>query len=766
MNLDYNQIELIDKIQLQEDKILAAAEFYTKSGFYIIPIRPNEKAIPPKRDGISYNSATNNPKTARTWFSGKYKGWNIGLCCGAEDGIFVLDVDSHGEKNGFDALEQMVEDHGEFQTAAQITPTGGEHYVFCWFENGRSSTSKIARGIDTRGGDGNNGSHIVAWPSTINGRQYQWKRTGRVSEAPPWLEDLLGTPWDTQSRGSGRGNENVDDQSLETHFSAREIWSMLKCINPDGLEYEEWLQIGQAIHSQHPDDTGLKLWDAWSRKGDRYEEGECDKRWSGFKAYGPIRIGTLIHYAKAGGYVIKPNVTELDFSGEKSDYEQLIEEMNRDWGIAVVGGKIRIVGTGLNQDPEQDLQLLTLDDFKSLNMNRKVAVETAGGTKAVPVAQIWLSDEKRKEYRGGIHFRPDQPTEFDAANGLTYNMWRGWKVKPKEGSWKLLKAHIREVLCNNNHAHYKWILDWMADMYQDPANPKGCAVVMHGVEGCGKGTFMEAMGRTLGRHYKHLTQESHLTGQFNGHMQDAMLVFADEVTYGGSRKTSGNLKALVTEPKLMVERKGVDAYSFKNCARIGIASNEDWFIPAGPQSRRWFVLEVSDKYAQNDRWFTPIYEEMDNGGIEAMMYELMERKITSNLKTAPVTDALLEQRDRFAESRFDSLQAWMFDVLEARDVGAMCFESDSLEDTGWASIVSKPDLYGVYKAWCNNSGLATQPITKSRFYNEITRYGFIEVRPNTDKVVARMGGVRRRMYQVPDHNEACAIFTKLTGKEL
>lgn len=277
---------------------------------------------------------------------------------------------------------------------------------------------------------------------------------------------------------------------------------------------------------------------------------------------------------------------------------------------------------------------------------------------------------------------------------------------------------------------------------------------------------MEALGRTLGRHYKHMTQEDHLTGRFNGHLQDALLTFADEVVYGGSKKTAGTLKAMVTEPKLTVERKGVDAYSFKNCARVGIASNEDWFIPAGPQSRRWLVLDVLPDKANDEKWFNDIYREMGNGGIEAMMYELMEREITSNLKHAPHTKALQGQRERFLESRMDSLQQWWYDCLESQTIEIVCYLSDGLEEAQWPQLVNKPEIYDNYRGWVRNSGLSTQPMTKSLFYSRVAELGFVELRPASEMVIKRNGGKRQRMFEVPKHADACAAFKKLTGKEV
>lgn len=764
MNLDYAKIKEIESIDSFKEKILAAAVMYAEAGYYVIPIRPNHKAIPGRDTGINYTSASRSVDTVVKWFGagGKFEGWNIGLACGASDGIFVIDIDTKSnpvtKKTGFDTLADIESDYGPLDGLVQVTPSGGKHYVFRWFDNGNSSTSKIGWGVDTRGGDGQCRSHIVAWPSEIDGQRYEWEKVGNIPDAPDWLSEILGEAWDVPQR-PGRGSENVDDEDTETLFTPREIWQILQSIKPDDLSYEDWLAVGQAIHSQHPDATGLKLWDSWSQKGDRYQENECHSRWRGFKSYGPIRIGTLIYHAKRFGYVPKPKVEAIELD-TKSEYDQLIDELNEEWGIVVVGGKIRIIGKQLNADPKQDVTLLGIDDFKNLTMNKKTVISGANGqTKAVPKTAIWLADERRKEYTGGLKFRPDQPTEFMTPNGLAYNLWRGWQVKPKPGTWDKLKAHLLEVVCRGNEEHYTWLMDWMADMFQDPANPKGCAVVMKGVEGSGKGTIVEAIGRTIGRHYKHLTQEEHLTGRFSGHLEDALLIFADEVVYGGSKKHAGTLKALVTERNLTVERKGIDAYQYYNCARLMIASNEDWFIPAGPESRRWFVLETSSDKANNINWFNAIHRELDNGGVEAMMYELMNREITSNLKHAPETEMLKDQRLRYAASHRDSLLAWLSDCLELGSLGVQCHESNDIE-TAWPALVDRMEIYTAYMEWANLRRYApAEVVNKTLFYSRLEGLGFKCVRPTS-------GGTRKRMFQVTPLESMVEIFEAKTNTKL
>ena len=771
MNLDFIKIREIDSIEQFEDKIFAAAVMYAESGLYVIPIRPNSKAIPEKRHNLGYQHASRNIDTVRKWFGpeGKYRGWNIGLACGAKDGIFVIDVDKHGDIDGFDTLSQIEEDYAALNTVHQKTPNGGRHYVYRWFNNGTSSTSKFGRGIDTRGGDGSCRSHIVVWPSVVDDKRYEWERVGAIEDAPDWFSEILGEPW-KNAVGTGRGNEEMDDTDTERQFTAREIWDILSFINPNDLSYERWLAIGQAIHSQLPNDKGLELWNVWSSDGEKYEQDECVKRWNGFKPYGPIRVGTLIFEAKKYGYIPRPNVendgTVIQFE-TSSDYDKLIDEMNREYGMVVVGGKVRVLSKSINSDPERDVSLMSMEDFKVLTMNRKTVISTPNGqSKVVPKSAIWLADERRREYTGGIEFRPDQPTEFDTPNGLAYNLFRGWTVEPIKGDWSALHNHIRHVICNDNEEHIEWVLDWMADLFQDPYNPKGCAIVMKGLEGSGKGTFFHALGRCMGRHYKHITQEEHLTGRFNGHHQDSLLIFADEVVYGGSKKHAGVLKALVTEKKLTVERKGIDAYQYNNCSRVGIASNEDWFIPAGPQSRRWFVVETNNDKARQPSWFKRILNQLDNGGIEAMMYDLLNRDIKSDLRRAPETALLEDQRRRYASSKKDSVEEWWLDCLERGSIQVQDYSTDGMNG-GWPKIADRIELFDKYEKWSIDRRLPPiQMVNKASFYSRMEAYGLKSVRIGDQEIVKRMGGVRKRMFELTDVETMIKCYEQISGNKL
>lgn len=59
-----------------------------------------------------------------------------------------------------------------------------------------------------------------------------------------------------------------------------ELLSALSAIDPSGLTYEEWAQVGMALKREG---VGCREWDAWSaRDPARYHDGECARKWQSF----------------------------------------------------------------------------------------------------------------------------------------------------------------------------------------------------------------------------------------------------------------------------------------------------------------------------------------------------------------------------------------------------------------------------------------------------------------------------------------------------
>lgn len=744
------QLEDIKNLN-QEEAVYEAANFYIDQGIFVLPLRPNSKLLPDRTYNINYGSASRKKAVIDKWFkpgTGRFAGWNIGIACGKADGIFAVDIDISDDVDGFLNWDNIVPDGTDIDAPIQSTPRGGRHIIFKWKENSVSSTGKLAKGVDTRGGESNKcKSHIVVFPSIVDGKRYEWESGSEIPEVPDWILEKMGKPWTERAKKAIRGNENMDEGDLEQTIPLDQVARMLSTIDIDDLTYDEWLRIGQAIHSQHPGHDGLETWDEWSRTGSRYEDGECRIRWDGFDQGGTVRVGTLFYYAKRNGWEKEPE----DITGNK--WDELVAELNSQFAIVLVGNKIRVLYEKeqvLDPSYMSHYELLSRDDFKMLLSNKStIAVTAKGEPKKVPVADVWLASEERRTYLDGIGLFPDgdKPGFF--------NTWRGFTVKPEEGDCGLTLEHIKDVICCGDEFAYNWLVDWLADAVQDPANPKGCAVVMKGQEGTGKGTLANLMCEIFGYHGRHLIDDSHLTSNFNAHMIDALMVFADEITWGGNKKTAGKLKGMVTERYLLGERKGVDVVPYRNMVHLMIASNEDWVIPAGPQSRRWFVLEVDHSRRGDKEYFDNIIGQLESGGKEAFLKFLLEREIENDLTKAPSTEALVEQRAR--QSQNNPMVMWWSRILER---GKMPPTSTNTTDDPWPEYADRVDLYEHYETWCISRGYGR--IIQTVFYRTMEEYGLESVRSSTDN----RRGKRGYDFKVPPLWQCAEAFEKETAVKI
>ena len=73
--------------------------------------------------------------------------------------------------------------------------------------------------------------------------------------------------------------------------------NMLNYIDPD--DYDTWIKVGMALKHEG---CSVDTWIGWSRSSNKYQEGECERKWNGFRR-DEVTGGTLYHIARQHGYV-------------------------------------------------------------------------------------------------------------------------------------------------------------------------------------------------------------------------------------------------------------------------------------------------------------------------------------------------------------------------------------------------------------------------------------------------------------------------------
>lgn len=94
-----------------------------------------------------------------------------------------------------------------------------------------------------------------------------------------------------------------------------DLLEVLQHIDPAGLSYQEWVNVGMALKEEGHTAAD---WEAWSRRDTkRYHQGECSRKWNSFKgAADPVTGGTVVQMAKDHGWIPeRDNGYELEWDG-------------------------------------------------------------------------------------------------------------------------------------------------------------------------------------------------------------------------------------------------------------------------------------------------------------------------------------------------------------------------------------------------------------------------------------------------------------------
>lgn len=389
-----------------------------------------------------------------------------------------------------------------------------------------------------------------------------------------------------------------------------------------------------------------------------------------------------------------PAIIEID---KRSKLQILMDKINEEYAVILRGSQVLIMRHWIGEDGSGKLVFLNKRDFLLLQENNKLLIENdKGESKPLKIAQAWLEWSGRQGFEE-IYF---EPCGKEYKN--RYNLWRGWAVEEKkEGKFNLFLNHIKDNICQGNEEYYSWLMAWLADLFQRPARKLGTALVLRGPMGIGKGVFANHIGRLLGIHYMPITQSSQLTGKFNAHMADKVLMFVDEGWWSDEKYGEGVLRALITEPEVTIEMKGRDAVTFPSFTRFIIAANADWVVPLGMgDERRFVILDVGSAKQRNNAYFMAIKQQMESGGYEGLLHYLLNYKYDETLPRSIIkTEALCENK---IYSMPDELK-WWHECLTREKIGDFSITSRLDND------IQSDKFYEHYQLWCDK--MRIRPLT-------------------------------------------------------
>jgi hypothetical protein len=572
----------------------------TKKPLLASEIDENGNKIP--KSGGLYQATTDRETIIKWWT--KHPNAMIGIPTGPRSGYIVIDVDNDPD-NGIDGLfelKKLEDQYGALPiTGKVITPRGGEHYYFKVPQGVviKNSASSIAPGIDVRG----EGGYIIAPGSKrVDGRRYICVNTlDNCAQLPLHLINLA-----TKRGGLGSKAHNPSStiqKAANSNVSLSDEIAKVASTTIGGRNdalYRCAFKLGKAGFDEI--EVLERLTEACLENGLLAEDGEQV-------------ITDIISRAFSAGQAAAAS-DHVEGDGEAEEH---IERLNKDYFVTKYGSDVLVCSIERDETGRRAAVYYSFQAFERLYSN--VSVWRNG--KAIKLGKFWLEHPNRRQY-AGISFVPNGP---DVLPGNIKNLWLGFAVNPQKGNCDLILRHIHEVLANGNDAYADYILNYLAWTVQNPDKQAEVALIFKGSEGTGKGLLGRLIMDFFGSAAMHISSSRHLVGNFNAHLDGTVMLFADEAFWAGDKAARGTFFALITEPFITIERKGIDAKQVINRLHIVMATNEDWVVPAEYDSRRYAVFEVSDKYKQKSKYFKPIYEQIDQGGREAFLFDLLNREI-------------------------------------------------------------------------------------------------------------------------------------------
>lgn len=166
-------------------KLGNAAMQYADRGWAVFPLSIGSK-IPMKGSGGVKDATKDRDLVATLWDCDPYA--NIGLACGAQSGVYVVDIDVN-HKGGADGFKSLEEAGIELpKTLCARTPNGGLHLFYKCVVGEKPKTGAKVNGlvgVDVRA----DGGYVVLAPSKVSNKPYVWENEGEeLAEFPEVLK--------------------------------------------------------------------------------------------------------------------------------------------------------------------------------------------------------------------------------------------------------------------------------------------------------------------------------------------------------------------------------------------------------------------------------------------------------------------------------------------------------------------------------------------------------------------------------------------------
>jgi hypothetical protein len=359
----------------------------------------------------------------------------------------------------------------------------------------------------------------------------------------------------------------------------------------------------------------------------------CNHIWVKINDNGPCKVGVVQPNPQSGGYmstIIRQDkhffqaliTANVMFPLEATDINaKYLQEISVIFGPSLEKKSLPKARPGRKARPDEEEE-----HGRVVFSQRPVRIK-------VNVAKLWYyHPSSRVNY--GITYNPIPWREPGCASHEVLNAWQGFAFLPEEvegmsdGDHPRTQAmmgflkHMRDIVCAEDLECFDFLRYWVAHMIQRPGSTFHSVPVLIGPEGVGKGIFYQGLKELVGRwQFLQTSKSSDLIGHFTDQLFGQILVFLDEAYKDNGSSMSSDIKVIITEENFRYRPLYSSVQYLPKFFRLGLASNDESVIEAGPSARRYCVLKTSESRMNDKEYFKKITDDLaahNNEGYKAL----------------------------------------------------------------------------------------------------------------------------------------------------
>lgn len=408
-----------------------------------------------------------------------------------------------------------------------------------------------------------------------------------------------------------------------------------------------------------------------------------------------IKISDVIEYVNQTIFFINNGGNSYFLTKNK----KIINPITGEYNFTFNNVKIKAIKDALNRNTNiktKDDKKLTIYDIFNNYIIKENLINTYSSVTFFP----YLDNE------------PKLDGAFNLFHGFKYNTYvqNETKYKFEDG---LFYKHIKNTLCNSNEQVFNYVINYIADLIQNPSEIPGVALLFMSEQGAGKDLFATFLSLLIGQeHYLSLNKPADLFERFNGSHKGKLLVKINEISDRGSMYKNHNLlKDIITRETVQIEPKGFEKIEYKHYARYIFFTNNENGLLVENSDRRYMMVKCDNSNCQKAEYFKPLFKLLHNEehSKDAFDYfknidlsEFNIRNIPSTafknkIKLEQLTSSLLFIKE-LLRNYINTGKLYMYESHYDSDD-----EKDDYKTTEEFKIKST-ELYDLYKIYCSSTG--------------------------------------------------------------